>query len=449
MAVVTAPFVEEKSPNAQLRAYALTAAAVFASMFWAAFLLIIRPLRQVKDSVLNLAATVPLAVLFVAAVPFGILLNLYTYGYYPQYFSYLALAVLLLIVTLLHEKGNEFDRKDFCVGVAAVALATYAVFSSWYLLVPLAVVPLAGYVWGYRKNFMKWKWFIALVLAPFVLACAHLAYVYLFTSTGAGHVLTTGGVEKMRWWVLLLCIPAAAMAVLFFVKKQIHLSCLALVVLMAGLSAALVGAYQVKKIHHFDYYFYKMLFTVVFVAVLFYGYAYMRMLADILSVKRLPAIKSSNLLLASSGVVLTIFMLLSFNLPKYLDNFMRVKYAIPQTNQNRLLDVFTHEELYAKYSDVVFINYCNPYANFTGTIWAGGYFLPYNVERQKLENSMLNESMGATSNDLVTRIKHYVVNNNKPVAIVDGECVLGFVKESFGSTPNAVLLDVNARQIVR
>jgi hypothetical protein len=195
--------------------------------------------------------------------------------------------------------------------------------------------------------------------------------------------------------------------------------------LAACAMSVLIGAYQVRKIQHFDYYFYKSLFTVLFLSIVLYGYLIMRWIAAAaLAIEKVEP--RQRIVLPTLGLIMVGFMLLAFNLPKSLDRFLTAKYAIPQTLPNRPLDIFTHDHVYKQYSDVIVLNYCNPYTNFTGTIWAGAFFFPYNVQRQKLENSLqvrTGQELEMETSTLLQDIISYAQPKARPVALVGGDCM--------------------------
>jgi hypothetical protein len=135
--------------------------------------------------------------------------------------------------------------------------------------------------------------------------------------------------------------------------------------------------------------------------------------------------------------------------PVYLEKFTEIKYAIPQQGPSRLLDVFTHEKLYAKYSDIIVVSTCNPYSNFSGTIWAGGFFLPYDHLRGDFENRMQTDKIVTNVQSrsfFIKEVRDYAKTKHMPVAVVTGDQAcqgqLPLAAE-LRSVPNVVLVPVD------
>jgi len=457
MATVASPFVENSSRGDQLKAYVYSAAGVFAMVFWFVFLAITRPLARIKDLRLQLAIGSLGALSFVVYVPLGVFLSLYNFGYYPQNLAYLALAALLLVViasaTVVKKKADANPRL-FLLEVGVLLLAFYGIYSSWYLLAPVAVPILLAYLWVNRERVVLHKWKLFVLTAPIALLCLHLTYVYLFMTTGVGHLLTPAGVVQMKARLLLICVPAVFLGIIFFRRRQWYIASIAACLLAAGGMALLIGLYQIKKIQHFDYYFYKTLFTVLFLALIYYGYLFTQSLSDALGAVKPKTTRSQPVVWPVVGLLLVTGALIFYSPPKHLKEFVATKRAIPQTEPRRLLDVYTNEAIYEKYSDVITLYSCNPYTNFTGTLWGGSYFLSYNDARGKLENDLLkrNNELSLQNSPLLDDIDKYAAGKNKPVAVVIGEVYCanentGNIMQQLSNSKNVRMVDLRGELI--
>lgn len=470
MSFVTAPFVEYASPAKQLKAYAFAAAATYALAVSLGLLLIIRGLQPIKRLDWKLALATTIGGIFTIGASTGILLSLYTYGFYPHYYSYLWLMVILLAVLPVRMYGTENgDKKVLLSKRRALAesslliLGFYAVMASWYLLAPVAIVPVVLYICRYWRSISRVLKPLAVVLLPAVLAGAYLLYIYLFTShDGSDHLLTSGGVTKLPAKVLLLALPAAAIAVQAWRRRQLPLLGACLAVLVSAGVAGFIGHYQQQKLGHYDYYFYKYLFTVLYASVTLYGYVMVTELAHALGLagegasvgqtvrgqcKRLFELVRSPVLWSVLGIWLVSAVLVATNLSPAMSRFKGNKYTLGQTGRHRALDVFTNESIFNTYSDVIGLNSCDIYRNFTVVIWAGGFFLPYDTQRADLEYIL-----GQSPDRVRDQLRLYAANKSKPVAVMPGSVCgpgegVSYPADYFDGLKNVVPVDVRGNPL--
>jgi hypothetical protein len=427
MATLTAPVAESASREVQLKIYAYMSAVTYAVVFWLAFLVIILPFAAIKDRRVRVTMAGMTAFPYLFILPFGTLLGLYTYGYYPQNLSYVGLVLLILVLaSLMERKAEAKGTADILLETGMLLLGLYLVFASWYLLTFVALPIVLGYVWVRRRTLWRARIPILLLVTPIAVLAAYLAYVYLFRSSGANHVLTPGGVVKMQVRLLVVALPALVLAAIALRRRQGYFLGFTLSVLAAAAMSSLIGAYQYKKIDHLDYYFYKSLFTVALVAAVYYGYVFSRAMASMLASLSPATLRARPLTLPAMGLVLVAVCLFSFSMPKHLGNYVETRYSIPETSSNRILDPLIDPSIYSAYSDAIFLNNCNPYTNFTATIWSGSLFLPYTPLRHQIENDLATfvpQNVSQPNNKLINAVAEYASSKDKPVAIVvGGEC---------------------------
>jgi hypothetical protein len=417
-AFMTVPFLgNEPSRVHLLKAYAAAFALVYSITFYFFYVAVTVGLRRLKKAHTRLLFESTVAIVFTGVVSLGFFLDLFVFGFFGQIFAYLGLALVVLFAVKegLIEKLNEKQKGDTFFLFYILLLGLFIVFASWYLLAPVAAIAVVG-VFVTRINALrKTLWAILLTAVILGVVCAYLAYIYLFTTTSSGHVLTPGGVTHIGPWLLIVALPA-----LFFVYKALRtrdwlsVGAWGMLLVAAGCTV-LIGAYQLKKIDHLDYYFYKTLYTVVLIAVVLY----LKQIVEYVS-KAIPAGYDAGRgwIAPFLGISLIVLGGLVYT-QSPANSYVELKYSIAQQDDTRRLDFFLDESLYSQYSDAFFVGSCDRYSNFIGDIWAGSLFINYGKDRKAIEDGSLYED----SAQMTQRLIDYANLQDRPILIrVIGEC---------------------------
>lgn len=435
MAVVTAPFTQGMSPAGLARMFILVSAAAYALVFWLGYVLLARQLPLARRWFWRPLAHIGLAAAYLVALPLGVSLSMFSFGHYAQYFSYLGLVVILLLV--LQKPDGAASRRQVAAELVVLALAFYAIFASWYLIAPVALLALSGYVVVRWRLLWRNLAVYSVLLLPVAAACGYLTYVYLFSSfDGANHLLTPGGVAKLSAKSWLVGVPALALLVYAYKRRSWRQAGVAAGLVAASGLVAFIGWYQQHEIEHYEYYFYKCMFTVVLLGVLYYSWS----LIDVLRQRdwRWSAVPLAGLLMI--GAVMA-----AGSIPPHLRQFIDQRYVVIDTPANHILDVYTYDKNYRRYSDLIRFDSCERYDNFKSLIWGGSFYLPYNPQRATLEEAVLIGSNGA----VLTALQNYAATKDRPVAVVaTGHCQLSAELQQAGlEGRNVMLVDEQGRRL--
>lgn len=383
-------------------------------------------LKKPKTVVFNLG----LATFVFFTMTIGLMLPLYTHNFFGQIVAYVGLLGAVIVATF----GAKDKRpKSFIPVLIVLMLCYYVVLSSWYVLAPLVVAIALPYLYTQRKKIRKHPRLIVMSGVVAVILTVALAYIYLFTTTGAGHILTPGGVEKISW--LVLVVGAILSALAFFTNRANRHVILPSAIFSVGsiFLAATVFAYQMWKIGYPEYYYFKSLYTVALsipIVLITSWYLFLKRGTS-------ASNRQINLLIIVFGSIsLIIFTLLQPSTS--IIGYQELKYGVVEQTTPRLLDLAFEKHNNAK--DVIFVGSCDEYLDFLATAWSGMTNLGYLDGRKTLESSLHSGDYARYENTLI----NYVVNNSETQIIVNvvGSCKPAVV-DKLKSYENVIINEEN------
>jgi hypothetical protein len=416
LSLLTTPFINDVNNTAELlKKYAFGFSFFYSVFIYLIFAVCLLPLRKIKNkTVLLLSETaVGSGVLIFGGL--GIFLDLFIYGFFGHIMAYLGLMVILFWISIALNENKRAVTFQFETLVFAL-LGFFLVYSSWYILAPVAIIPIVLYVIIHRKLMVeKYRLGLGLIMIP-VMLCAYLTYIYLFTSTSTGHILTPGGVVKLEPWWLLFALPAAAVGIVAYRKKQWFNLSLSVAVVAAAAFSLLIGIYHYKKLGHLDYYFYKTTYTVLLLVIILFT---ANLVSASLSI--LEKIKRVDL-----GVIVGVITVCLFtggllvHISSTTKSYYEQKYTLTQESNGRILDLLLDNPTKASsYQDTFFIGSCDPYINYLGMIWSNSFNISYHAGRDSIESMTLS----GKSNELINSMHIYASQSKKPIKVyVIGSC---------------------------
>jgi hypothetical protein len=427
MAVTGAPFTRDNRVIDELRVYYVYFTLIYSSMIYFTVCLVAWQLRKTRVNVrLPLLTLVVLSVIVLLGM--GLMPNLFIYGFYGQVYSYASLLLLLYLGVVFMEQIRGDSKKGWLKSpeyLSLIGLASLGIVGSWYLLIPLAIPFFAPMLIDFAKK-RRISIPVLLVLGLLLLTLSLFAIVYMIIApSGAGHILTPGGVLQLPVKLYWLAIPSALTLIYYLVRRNSTFVLWSAVSIIACLFSYAIARYQIAKIGHLDYYFYKSLFTILLVSVPLYGATLLReSLTNSRSKKWVygNASASAISLLAICALMLAAgvnYKHTSSDISIYRNNSVFIKSKARQASRlNDLLD----ERLYKQYSDAIYIGQCDAYLNFMGTIWAGSMFGHYDEVRSDIEWNVLRNDSTLVS-QIIKHNKNVEAKYGKSLVVIDeGAC---------------------------
>ena len=426
MAVTAAPFTRENRVVDELRVYYVYFAFIYSSMIYFAVCLVVWQIRKTRVNI-RLPLLTLVALGLIALLGMGLMPNLFIYGFYGQVYSYACL-LLLLYLGVVFTQQIKGDGKTWLKSpeyLWLLGLASLGIVGSWYLLVPLAVPFFLPALIEFAKK-RRISIPVLLVLGLLVLILSLFGIVYgIIAPSGAGHILTPGGVLRLPTKLYWFAIPSIVIFGYYLIRRNTTFILWSAVSVIACLFSYAIARYQIAKIGHLDYYFYKSLFTILLISVPLYAATLLR--ESLINSRNRKWIYSNASAAAISLLAIVVLLLAAgidykytlSDITAYRNNSVFVKSKAQQTTRlNSLLD----EGLYKQYSDAIYIGQCDTYLNFMGTIWAGSMFGHYDSMRSDIEWSVLRND-STLVNQIIKHDKIVQKKYGKGLVIIDeGGC---------------------------
>lgn len=430
-ATITSGFVEpsEMSIGTKLASFEYSIAFVYSSIFVFALAIIFSIANKGKWQEKTTIQSSTLCVLSAATLmglgALNLFINWVTYGFYGQIFAYSSLmfTVLSALIIIQKPKGSPSHKPDrhnsdnLIFWVTVMSIGFFGVYGSWYLLAPIALLPvIAVIILRFRNLLRYYREIISASLLPLIV-CVFLTYVYLFTGDSSNHILTPGGVVQVAWmFPAIVSMPVLGILVYSLKYKLWDQALISGMALAASIFAGLVGIYQQIKLDHLDYYFYKTTFTALLLILI----SCIAFVVFILQNTKVVQRYRVQLLVNISVASLLVFGVICARYTK--DDFWyyySTQYGVVQLENRMNHDILADPTIYNKYSDMIFVGDCNKYQNFLGTIWSGSMFLQYGQTRGSIEGAVLQKE----GEGMVEIVSEYSKKRDKPVAVhISGDC---------------------------
>jgi hypothetical protein len=297
-----------------------------------------------------------------AIVGLSSMLYLVGRGFQSQIFSYLYL-LGLLYATLPFIKIEPLKFR-------AVFLATMfaGICISWWFLAPVAFCMAVAFLVPLRKTWRQLVSLPMLILVGLIaLAALYPIIVNYMSGATSGNVLNQdGGVDTIAATTIIFYLlgwPCFAWATRKTYKEYlaIHLAILGWLAF-----TAFIGVYQTLTLHHFSYYYYKSLYTLIPLS---------GMMIIFLGMSLIESIKISKKLFAQVAVSALVSIL-------FINYFISIKPVYPRVYLNDwfnnpivpsdLTVMYTTPK--SQFADVVYVGGCSPGSTYILNRWSGALF---------------------------------------------------------------------------
>lgn len=353
--------------------------------------------------------------LFVSLLPaltlttsLSIFLLLLDRGFQPQVFG---LTFVCATTYLLY----AFDeaKKYRLQGLYLVIFLCIGIASSWWLLLPL--VGILGLYYAYRNSLLKdaFKDIPRYILLKLLVITVILLPIItgILLSVKKDPLSEQGGVDKLPYIVLFYFIAPVFIALIL---RVISLKKLAypLVALCASICMALfLGIYHLVRVGHFEYFYYKSLYTVLLFCIVCFFIAAFYILNKYYA--KLPALYSY--VIPVIIVLATIFIANKTNLiyvKVYTHNWFP-GLVLP----GELDPLFTPSA--NQYDDIIYMGDCVAPSDYLTNRWAGARFLSATATRSKMQLA----NIYSKPDDANRYLRSYLEKERGPVLIIiDTKC---------------------------
>jgi hypothetical protein len=371
-------------------------------IFWFAKVVLLA--RQHTSRVISIAF-VP-AITLLAGL--GLLLLMLYRGFQPQIFAYVFLMLIVWLLGLASQQSTDKQRwyiyaaVCMCIGIAA----------SWWILLPVVGLQLLVIVYRFRlwvPLYTDLRRHVALKITV-VFAILYPVAINMLFSLKQDPLNEPGGVDKLTWtvfWYLAPIIVGAFIGAYRTMRKYDYVT----IALGAAIIVALgIGIYHKLAVGHFEYYFYKSIYTVLILAfalALIGGIALAQRAYDALRDRRRFIIPVVVLALT---ITIACWSTMA-HIRVYVHNWL------PNAVQRGDMDVlFTPEA--AHYKDVLFVGGCSPARDYLRNRWSGARYLADSTTR----SAILRATMAGDMPALNTRLPAYAARVQPLLVITSADC---------------------------
>lgn len=331
----------------------------------------------------------------------GLFLLLLFRGSQPQIYAYMFLALFIYLIG--NTSGKENNQAKLRIVYASIFFFI-GIASSWWLILPIGGLTLLFYINQEKLWIPLWKerqkYLIAKALVIF--AIMYPILITFLLSTKADPLNEPGGVDRLGWPIFLYLAPVIVIATAFLWRTMKAYMYLYITLAGALLLAIAIGAYNKFTVGQFEYYFYKSMYTVLFVILILFVISALHV--GQLAYERLGT-KAKYLLLAGivgATVGITAWTQL-VQLRVYIHNWL--PNAVQPGDMNGLFFPSANN-----YDDQLFIGGCEPARDYLRNRWTGARFLSENYTRNKLEIAALTNNTKQSHTLLPRYLKQHQSN---------------------------------------
>lgn len=357
----------------------------------------------------------------------GLFILLLDRGFQPQIFGYVFLGALVFYLNKYHG-----DKQNYLKGAYLGILLTIGIASSWWLLLPVVAVLFIQY--GYNLKFLKKFLNSILKTWPLILVAAFaIAYpviVNILFSDKQNPINQPGGVNQISWSIFFYLAPIILIAVPLIYKKIRDYLFIYSALVTTAILALGIGWYQKITVGHYEYYFYKSIYTIL----IFYFAIFFISCLEIISFIY-KKIKSARWIIPPIMIILTIVIAITTNLV-YLKVYIHDWF--PNPVQASDLDIL-FEPYVKNYKDIVYLGGCNTGRDYLDDRWSGAKLQSEGWIHSKLEVATLNNNPPKVSLYL-----SQLVSSKKILIVEFPQCIDKIPNlQNIVASPNVTILKSN------
>jgi len=355
-----------------------------------------------KFGLLEAVSAVLLAAAALIASP---LLELMGRGFQSQIAAYIYLMGMLYLLTT-KASANLTKLAGFLATVGLFA----GVCTSWWFLAPIAVVPLLTFAW-YNRSVLSGqsKIRIAGLVAVLLLSIYPILLNYTSSSTSTS-INQKGGVDKIAFWTLTFYVLAVFGVVMLKKVERKKFSPLLFCVSAWIIFTGLLGLYQKITVGHFEYYFYKSLYTLIPLGAVVLIYIGMRLMNRLFSLGIYR--KVAIVVLLTCIFVMSLLVIKPLYPRVYVHDWFNN--PLSSTYQAELFS----QSLAHNYRSLFFLGGCSPGTSYTADRWAGAFLLSENDWSSKIELATL----GNKPSSIMSALSAVPANKNSVRLYLNTNC---------------------------
>ncbi len=344
------------TPTSFMRLYALFITLNYSVFIFWFIKLCMRTTRAANNSLpLQFALLAP--VTFLCGLgPFLLLLDR---GFQPQIFAYSFIAAIIFAL----DNAKIRHVKDV-QPVMLVLTLTVGIAASWWLLLPVPFLLLCQYIWSNKLAHVPARTYVRLLpgIAAIGFAILYPVVVNILLNKKSDPLDEPGGVDPLHgyiFWYLLPVVVLAAPRMLRTIKKFSY-TYASLLISLGVLGA--IALYQLITIGRLEYYFYKSVYTILFMSIVIFFLAAHEVLGYVYRV-----LGKAKLVVPMAAIGLFFVIANQTNLvyvKVYIHNWL--PNAVQPTD---LAILFTPEA--TTYNHIAFVGSCNAGRNYLADRWSG------------------------------------------------------------------------------
>ena len=360
-----------------------TLASVRFAMLVSLVLLAAFELYETSKRMVGPLASVAAVCIATTGVAIGPLLELMGRGFHPQISAY-AFLVAMLYVLIPEIRASSIKKKQLLIGAALFC----GLCMSWWFLAPVAAIPLLYFTYTNRRLFKKIAGRNIAVLALIALAAAYPIALSLFSKTKTAFLNEPGGVDVIA--VSTLIIYLCGLLVYIFLRGPAR-SKSKLIMLGLGtwaLFTAIIAIYQKITVGHYEYYYYKSLYTLIPLGMPLLIYYFLQIYELLPKTGRRAQLFLSVLVV---GLFIVCTLLIKPIYPRvYLRDWFNNLITPPS------LEALIQTSDTGAYKDYLFVGECNAPAQYISNRLSGALYLSENGWREEFDLASLHSDSQTT-----------------------------------------------------